>query len=422
MRDRRFTVLSPFRWAWRYTPVFLALLPYANWIGCLILAAQRRSKKWLFIGLDYLAVWILCAVLVHAGNRTGPGHYEHEWAIAIGTIGFIGVWLWGLVHLFRNRIGQKPASAPDPRPRTPAEARAAAVANLRSLDSRRLGARLIDALITSVAAVMVAVIIGGVTWATFLLLAWIQVVYFFVCEATTGQTIGKRLLGLRVVAPDGSPPRPNGIAAREVLRLLEEPVLAPIVLVASGRRRQRIGDFFGGTTVGRGEGTQTPDPSPLRILYPAFWAVCGVGFLLLVPPPPVHETTPAAAKKEGYTVEDRIPYREQIFEKQMENLCIEQNQLTQISPPPDLHHELTFEHMLVQNIAHLRTPPRYAGVKQSVLDGGRSLDGEPGWLIHFLSSHRQPVKTFLRIATPQMRQAVIRGWRPQPHWTAACGF
>jgi uncharacterized RDD family membrane protein YckC len=168
-----------------------------------------------------------------------------------------------------------PASAPAP----------AAVENLRSLDSRRLGARIIDWLLFLVPTIALQLTIGPLGWAAWVVSLWATVVYFFLCEALTGQTVGKRLLGLRVVRRDGSPAGTSSIAARNVVRIAEEPLIALLVLVGSRRRRQRVGDLIAGTTVGRAAGSRPPARSRFLAGYPALWAVGGAVFLLLIGPP-----------------------------------------------------------------------------------------------------------------------------------------
>ncbi len=66
-----------------------------------------------------------------------------------------------------------------------------------------------------------------------------------------GQTPGKRALGLRVVRLDGAPVGPAESVVRNALRALELPLAyAPaVLLVALGRRRQRLGDLVAGTLV-----------------------------------------------------------------------------------------------------------------------------------------------------------------------------
>ena len=153
----------------------------------------------------------------------------------------------------------------------------------RSLDGRRVKARLIDGLLLTVLFLIVQAILGGGPW--LLILLALEVTYFFVCEATWGYTLGKYQMGLRVIKPDGSPPGANAIAARNVVRIVEEPLLALLVMVGSGGRRQRIGDLVGTTAVGSVVYSKPPRPSAARFVYPAIWvgAAAAVGFLFLAP-------------------------------------------------------------------------------------------------------------------------------------------
>jgi uncharacterized RDD family membrane protein YckC len=172
-----------------------------------------------------------------------------------------------------------PTGVPQPASEPPS------VANRRSLDSRRLLARLIDALVIFGATMVVRLLVGPVSWGGWLAALWIGVAYFFLCEAFTGQTLGKRWMGLRVLRRDGTPPSANSVAARNVIRILEEPILALLFMVGTGRRRQRIGDLFGSTVVGRAEGSGRPARSPLLLVYPVIWAAGALCFGLVVQPP-----------------------------------------------------------------------------------------------------------------------------------------
>ena len=77
--------------------------------------------------------------------------------------------------------------------------------------------------------------------------------YYFLTEALTGRTLGKAVLGLRVVrADDGSDPSPWAIAGRTVLRVVDAlPIFyglgAFVILVNPSR--QRIGDLAARTVV-----------------------------------------------------------------------------------------------------------------------------------------------------------------------------
>jgi uncharacterized RDD family membrane protein YckC len=147
----------------------------------------------------------------------------------------------------------------------------------RPLDGRRVKARLIDGLLLAVPFIVVRRL-GFDTPLTLLLAVFVEVTYFFLCESTTGYTIGKYAMGLRVIKPDGGAPGTNSIAARNVIRVLEEPLLALLVLVGSGGRRRRIGDFVGGTAVGSVVYSSPPRPSRMRVVYPVLWLA---GALLL---------------------------------------------------------------------------------------------------------------------------------------------
>jgi uncharacterized RDD family membrane protein YckC len=116
--------------------------------------------------------------------------------------------------------------------------------NRRGLDSRRAIAYLLDRLLLLApsTAAIAAFGEGGVLVATALTL-----VYFFVWEALTGQTAGKRLLGLRVVRRDGAPLNLAAVATRNVLLLIDQ--FVGVFFIVATRRRQRLGDLVAGTVV-----------------------------------------------------------------------------------------------------------------------------------------------------------------------------
>mgnify|MGYP000518813489 CR=1 FL=1 len=157
--------------------------------------------------------------------------------------------------------------------------------DLSKLDSLRLGARLADGILLM--GVLYALreltdVRGLALWVASL---WIIATYFFLAEATTGQTPGKRLAGLRVARRDGSVPGLGAIGTRNIVRVLEEPMIALIALVASGRRRrQRIGDLLAGTTVMRAADAPAPARSAAVLAYPVLWAICGAALVLAVGP------------------------------------------------------------------------------------------------------------------------------------------
>ncbi|MBA2439457.1 MAG: RDD family protein [Thermoleophilaceae bacterium] len=79
-------------------------------------------------------------------------------------------------------------------------------------------------------------------------LAW-ALYYCFALESSGGQTLGKRVMKLRVVSADGSPATDSQIAKRTVVRILEWNIIGLIVMLVSGERRQRLGDMVAGTVV-----------------------------------------------------------------------------------------------------------------------------------------------------------------------------
>ena len=92
-------------------------------------------------------------------------------------------------------------------------------------------------------------------------LAWaaafvaIAALYYFALEALTGQTVGKRLLGVQVYGPGRTQPSAWAVAGRTLLRVVDFlPLLylaGFVTMMATGARRQRIGDLVARTAVAR---------------------------------------------------------------------------------------------------------------------------------------------------------------------------
>jgi len=76
--------------------------------------------------------------------------------------------------------------------------------------------------------------------------------YFFLELFNRGQTIGKRIIGLRVIRLDGRDPTPADFLTRAVF-LLPDVLLSSgipaMLLISSGRHNQRLGDMVAGTVV-----------------------------------------------------------------------------------------------------------------------------------------------------------------------------
>jgi uncharacterized RDD family membrane protein YckC len=143
---------------------------------------------------------------------------------------------------------------------------------------RRIGAALIDIGLVLVLLVLVARLFGndeasnssvragiqGRPQALFLLLTF---AYFFGTEARWAQTLGKRLLGLRVVRVDGSTAKAGQIFVRNLVRIIDWlPALYLVgaaALFTTGERRQRLGDLAAGTRIVTADAIP-PSPPPAR--------------------------------------------------------------------------------------------------------------------------------------------------------------
>jgi uncharacterized RDD family membrane protein YckC len=157
--------------------------------------------------------------------------------------------------------------------------------------------------------------------------------YFLVCEALWGQTAGKRLLGLRVVSADGGAASPRQVAWRTVLRVVDGLFLIGlIVMFASGRRRQRVGDLAARTVVVAAH----PDPgraarSPWVLLTGALWAAVCVALVLASGPSYAAQMQTACRDaRAALSAAGHDPAKVAAAEEQNVRA------LAEISPPPDL--------------------------------------------------------------------------------------
>jgi uncharacterized RDD family membrane protein YckC len=160
----------------------------------------------------------------------------------------------------------------------------------RMLDGKRLLAFVIDALVLAPVAFLIHGL-GHGRWVFVIASLAIALTYFFLCESLTGQTLGKRIVGLKVVRLDGRPLAPSNVAARTVLRLVDQQLanlVGMLTMVISGGRRQRLGDLAARTAVTR---ASTPGPRPLQrgrerfalYAYPVVWLAPAVLLFALVP-------------------------------------------------------------------------------------------------------------------------------------------
>lgn len=129
------------------------------------------------------------------------------------------------------------------------------------LDNRRVLAALIDLLIVGAGAALILfaadALPGGsageeIGSGLYLLATAWALYYYFACESGGGQTLGKRIMRLRVVRADGGEAGMGEIAVRTVLRVVDGIglyLVGLVVMLVSGKRRQRLGDMAGGTIV-----------------------------------------------------------------------------------------------------------------------------------------------------------------------------
>ena len=131
------------------------------------------------------------------------------------------------------------------------------------LDNRRIAAALID-LAVPVGFAAVAHLAGlSLTRGVLLVALGWTLYYFFALESGSGQTLGKRAMKLRVVSADGTPASMEQIAKRTVVRILDGHIVGLIVMLATGERRQRLGDIVAGTIVTEAGPESGPAPTPL---------------------------------------------------------------------------------------------------------------------------------------------------------------
>jgi hypothetical protein len=150
--------------------------------------------------------------------------------------------------------------------------------DLSKYDSRRAIARAVDGLFVG-APFLIPVL--GLPFGLSVAIVALSLAYFFVCEALWGQTLGKRLLGVRVLMRDGSPATAKAVAVRTLPRIIEDGPIGLAVFLASGKRRGRLGDLLGDTIVARpAPGLPRAGFSPLLIVFPAAIAAAAIAVVL----------------------------------------------------------------------------------------------------------------------------------------------
>ena len=134
------------------------------------------------------------------------------------------------------------------------------------LSGWRIAAALVDLVVLAGVAVILSAATGQITssgtsfqislnFAWTLVLLAIALLYYFALEAWAGQTLGKLLFDLRVRTAAGEKPAIGAVAVRTLLRIVDWlPLLylaGWISTLATGARRQRIGDLAARTMMAR---------------------------------------------------------------------------------------------------------------------------------------------------------------------------
>ncbi len=142
---------------------------------------------------------------------------------------------------------------------------------------RRIAAALIDTAIITILLVVIAKTLGdeevanrslwaetdGPPRALFIALTF---AYFFGTEVMWAQTLGKRVMKLRVVGVDGGRLSTGAAAIRNLVRFVDALpifyVVGAISVFATGERRARLGDLAANTKVVADDAPPPPPPSP----------------------------------------------------------------------------------------------------------------------------------------------------------------
>jgi len=125
---------------------------------------------------------------------------------------------------------------------------------------RRAVAVIIDGILLMVVGYALAMVMGGTSSTGFnlagapaLLFFLIAFAYFTVMEKTQGATLGKKLMGLKVVRENGEPMDWGASVIRNILRLIDGFFfyLVGAIVVWVSKKRQRLGDMAAKTLVVR---------------------------------------------------------------------------------------------------------------------------------------------------------------------------
>jgi uncharacterized RDD family membrane protein YckC len=130
---------------------------------------------------------------------------------------------------------------------------------------KRIVAAIIDIVVLAVVFVVFAMLFGdtepedpdaegfnlSLTGGPAIIYFLVVIAYYWILEAATGKTLGKMIMGLRVQAIDGAY-TPMKAFIRNLLRIVDGLpflYLLGLIVMATSKRKQRIGDMAAGTIV-----------------------------------------------------------------------------------------------------------------------------------------------------------------------------
>jgi uncharacterized RDD family membrane protein YckC len=202
--------------------------------------------------------------------------------------------------------------------------------------------------------------------------------YFFLLELRTGQTVGKRLAGLRVVRVDGNPVDVMGIGARTGLRLIDGipgiPLVGALSMTLTGERRRRIGDLGGRTMVV--EADEHPFVrgawSPLIVIYPLLWSAMAIAAVLLI-----------GTAKEPYLAK-------------VDAICRARVEAQSRGSTPTLANLVALSHEETRMIGALQYPPNLYSTRDEVLTLKYRVDNAADAVLRDMQASGDPRRTWAR--------------------------
>ena len=186
------------------------------------------------------------------------------------------------------------------------------------LDGRRVRAGIIDLVVVLAGALGLGVVVGALgsdqprdmPGFDFVVLGW-ALYYYFACESSSGQTLGKRLMKLRVVRLDSSPAGMGEVAVRTVLRVIDGIafyLVGLIVMLVTGERRGRLGDLAARTMVVDASAPVAPAAAPAAVEEPAREEPAVASSTITLPPRPVvEEPQPVVEEPQPEPVKPELP-------------------------------------------------------------------------------------------------------------------